>query len=59
MRKVSALALVLGVLALALAPAAAYSECAGHSTKVSSTTTTTSGQSTGDSSVAENPTASK
>lgn len=57
MRKVSALALVLGILGLALAPAIAFAECyQGHSTKVSSTTTTTSGQTTTDSSVAEKPT---
>ncbi len=52
MRKVSALALLLGV--LALAPAVVFADCSsGHSTKTSSTTTTD--QTTTDGSVAEKP----
>ena len=60
MRKLSTLALLLGVVGLALAPAVAFSDCgAEHSIKVSSTTTT-SGQSTGDgTSIAEQPTTNK
>ena len=60
MRKVSGLALVLGVLGLALAPAIAFADCyQGHSTKVSSTTTTTTDQTSTSSSVAETTTTSK